>query len=109
MISTLETKAAKTFYSMIRDRLIKYDQNWLAAIVGDTGSGKSMASLTIARHIFPQFNCRYFVHRTDDFIRLLNNKELICKGAVIIYDEAGADYSSREWRSENNKDMGRGA
>lgn len=98
--------AALSFYQSIQNQLLVDNKNWLAVIVGGTGSGKSYSAMSIAKHIYPKFNCKYIVHNPLMFVELLQNKELIVKGSVIIFDEAGVGMSSREWFTQQNKLLG---
>lgn len=86
----------------IRDRLLKKNQNWLAVVCGPTGSGKSMAALTLAREIDPGFDLSRVVFTPTEFIALLNSGKLKT-GDAIVFDEAGAGIPARAWMSISNK------
>lgn len=87
----------------IKLRLHKKNKNFVLAIVGECGSGKSWTALNLAEKIDPDFNAKkQVVFTARQFLDLVNKGELK-KGQVIIFDEAGVDYDSREWFSVMNK------
>lgn len=86
----------------IRNR-IKQDKNLMAAIVGDTGSGKSFASLYLAEKIDSNFNIDRVIFKASDFIQKIKNNE-IPRGACIVFDEAAINFMpARNWYSQKNK------
>ncbi len=80
---------------------IKQNKNFLAAITGPTGSGKTYASLSLAESLDPNFNIKNIVFTPEEFIMLLNNGGLK-KGANIVFDEAGVALNNRKWHSAAN-------
>ena len=72
-------------------------------IVGEMGSGKSLAAVSIADRIDPTFkdNPRV-VYTVMDFLELLRSMK---KGQAVIFDEAGVGVPAREWQKVQNKVM----
>ena len=101
---TLSQKMATTLIKDIRDRLLKYDQNWLAVIVGRTGSGKSWSALSLAHLIDPTFTAKRVAYSFDDFMRLITSDEIVesSKGKAVVWDEAGVGIDNRKWASKVN-------
>jgi ABC-type dipeptide/oligopeptide/nickel transport system ATPase component len=96
------------FVDSVNNR-INSNKNCLICIVGDTGSGKSYASLRIGEVLDPTFNIDRVVFSAESFMKLLNEGDLR-KGNVIIWDEAGAGgggsaggMAHREWWSKANQ------
>ncbi len=102
----LMKRKPKNFIAHITRKRIRQNKNLILAILGDTGSGKSYAAVSLAEEIDPTFNADRIVFSVRDFMALLNSGKLK-KGNVIILDEAGtsAAMGSREWYSITNKVM----
>jgi ABC-type oligopeptide transport system ATPase subunit len=90
---------------LIHKRINKYNKNWLAVIVGETGSGKSYSAMKLAELLDPTFNISRVVFTPKGFIKLLNKGKLR-KGNIIIFDECGVGLSSRNWYNTINKVIG---
>jgi len=71
--------------------------------VGQTGTGKSYAAMSLAEHLDPGFDIGRVVFSADEFINILNIDESLVKGSVIMWDEAGVGMPAREWYSLSNK------
>jgi len=91
----------------IRHRLLKKNKNWIAIIVGQTGSGKSLSAISLAAQIDSNFSIKRVVFNSRDFMRLLRAPEgsenYLEKGSCVVYDEAGVGAASRQWFSIQNK------
>jgi len=85
----------------IRNRLYEQNRNWLCVVCGQTGLGKSLASVKIAKMINPDFNSDFVAFTAKEFLDILNSNPP--KGSVIVFDEAGISISSREWYTITNK------
>lgn len=81
---------------------IKNNKNWLAAITGPTGSGKTYSGLALAELIDTDFNSDSIVFRPEEFIQLLNSGTLK-KGSVILFDEAGVTLNAQQWHQSSNQ------
>lgn len=93
----------------VKNRLLKKNQNWLCAITGQTGTGKSYAGLSMASYIDPNFNINNVVFSVEEFMERLNDKNeetKLRKGSVIIFDEAGVGIPNRDWQNIQNKLFG---
>lgn len=100
---TINQKVATTIVKDIKDRLTKYDQNWLSVVVGQTGSGKSTCALALAEMIDPTFNASRVAYSFDEFMQLITNeKDGESKGKAIVWDEAGVGIDNRKWASKVN-------
>ena len=92
------------FAKQKRERMTKFNQNWLCLIVGGTGSGKSWSALSLADHISANgFDCKkHLAFRPKDIIKLINSGTLKA-GDIILADELGVSMSSRDWYAVQNK------
>ncbi len=78
-------------------------RNFLCAVVGPTGSGKTYAALSLAHRLDPNFDVENIAFEPAEFINLVKDSK---SGSVIIFDEAGVGYSSREFFSITNRALG---
>jgi hypothetical protein len=89
---------------------IRHNKNFLVVFLGKPGSGKSYACLRLAEEWDPTFNMRRVCYSPLEFLRLITNHlkgiEVLPKGAVIVVEEAGVQYSSRAWQSVTNRVLG---
>jgi hypothetical protein len=92
---------ANIFLNRISNRIRKRknNKNWLGIMCGQTGSGKSYASLTIAHYIGKKV---FTVFNSQEMLELINSGK-VNKGSVIVFDEAGVGMSSRDWYTVQNK------
>lgn len=86
----------------VRHRLYRKNKNWLCAICGPTGSGKSYSALQLAVQIDPSFTIERCVFRAERFLEILNSGTLK-RGHAIVFDEAGVGLPAREWWKISNK------
>lgn len=83
-------------------RVHKQNKNFLCAITGPTGSGKTYSALRMGEVLDPEFSADRVVFTAAEFMRLLNSGTLKT-GSVIVFDEAGVSMNNREWQSKSNK------
>lgn len=98
----------------IRDRVGKYNKNFICCFVGDTGSGKSYAALRLAEKVSDNFKILpslkdydnvVFGDMANQFMRILNRKGEgeLGPGDVILWDEAGLGMPKKEWYDVVNR------
>jgi hypothetical protein len=83
-------------------KMWREDNNALWTVVGDTGDGKSMASLRIAEVLDPDFTIDQVAFDIIEFLELVMDDEL-GQGSVIILEEASVEASALDWHSESNR------
>jgi len=88
------------FLAYFRKR-IKHNKNCIIAIVGETGSGKSYASLRLAEQLDPKFNVNRIAFKAEEFLNLLEQD--LPSGSAIVFDESGVAWQSRNFMSFMNK------
>jgi len=85
----------------IKTRVHKKNKNYIIICVGETGSGKSYAMMSLAEELDKNFNMDNIVFKSKDaIIEILASAEgkgKLKKGSVIIFDEGGLDLARREW------------
>lgn len=100
---------------VIRRRITVDDDNYMLAIVGDTGKGKSGNALSLASKIDPTFAANVknrVVFTPEDFMKRIKEfkderkKGTNIKGRVLMFDEAGVGIPAREWQRIQNRLMG---
>lgn len=87
---------------MAWERMNVRNENWVAAICGDTGSGKSWAALRIAQVLDPDFGIDQVAFGVEDFLRLVID-DSYGQGSVIVFEEASVEASHRQWWSKGNQ------
>jgi len=97
-------KKPNPILASVKSRLWRKNQNWICAIVGSTGSGKSYSAMRLAEIIDKDFNINKVFFRIRDFITAINKKE-IKKGSCVVIDEAGIGWAARSFMEQENRDM----
>ncbi len=88
------------FIAQIRRRLLERDQNVIIAIDGQTGSGKSFSAISLAMAIDPLFTIDNIFFTAKEF---LNAQLKARKGQVLVWDETGVEFGSRDFATKLNK------
>ena len=87
---------------LVWGRMHNHNDNWMAATVGDTGSGKSWASLRIAEAVDPNFSIDQVAFNVREFLELVRD-DSYGRGSVIVFEEASVEASAHEWYSKSNR------
>lgn len=87
--------------SYILRRVLRQNKNFMMAVVGETGSGKSYAAIKLAMQLDPTFNIDRVCYTAQEFMALINSN--LPPGSVIVFDEIGVSMDSRTWYSLMNK------
>lgn len=78
-----------------------------AFITGKPGSGKSYTGVAIALEVTKltkvPFSMKHLVFSPQEFLDVYNDEELTPPGSVIIYDETGVTFNSKDTYDEKNK------
>jgi hypothetical protein len=89
---------------MIWSRMHNEDDNWMGAVVGETGSGKSWAALRLCEAVDPDFSIDQVAFNVVEFLRLVNDDSL-GRGSMILFEEASVELSAHDWQSTENQFM----
>jgi len=85
----------------IKHRILNENKAAMILIVGEMGSGKSLAGVSMACKIDPSWkNHKTIVYTSEEFLTAIDNAK---KGQVIIWDEVGVGVPAREWQKAQNK------
>lgn len=109
-----EDKKENSILRYIGNRVNKYNKNFLGAVVGGVGAGKSYACLKMAedyaRMYDIEFNPEYHVISSlKELLLLITEPEATRKikvGSVVVFDEPQVEGNARNWQSDINQAMG---
>jgi len=86
------------------ERRIKHNKNFMMAITGPTGSGKTYSALRLGETLDPNFTIDNVCFYPEEFMSLLNEeKKPMPSGSVVVYEEAGVTLGHRDWHSVANR------
>ena len=83
------------------NRRIRNNQNWVGAVCGETGSGKSYTALRIGEMVDPNFGADSIVFSVKEFIDTFESRP---PGSLVVFDE-GQEWSSRRSMSKKNVEL----
>ncbi len=109
-----ESNKENSILRYIGNRVLTRNANFLCAVVGATGAGKSWASLKMAeeyaRMYDIDFNPEYHVISSlKELLQLITADDVDKKigfGSVIVFDEPQVEGNARNWQSEMNQALG---
>lgn len=101
-------------HSIIRyigNRVLRNNKNFLCALVGQTGVGKSYAGLKICELYSEMFNIPFdanihIISSLKELLQLITGKDVeknIRFGSIILFDEPQTEANARTWQSEANQ------
>lgn len=92
--------AAYMYLKNIWNRTHRLKYNFAEANVGDTGSGKTVSTITKSYLLNKKrFDERSYCNSAKDFIQAIDDSK---KGDALIWDECGVSLSSRKWNTIPN-------
>jgi hypothetical protein len=91
------------FIAQIARNRIKQNKNFILAVCGQTGSGKSFIALRLGEDIDPDFNIKNVFFNPEAIFSILAT-DRPKPGTVLVFDEAGLGIGARDWQSQLNKD-----
>lgn len=97
-----EVRAAPILRTQVWSRMNIRDDNWMGAVVGETGSGKSLTALSIAQTVDPNFSIDQVAFSVEEFMQLVTDRSL-GPGSIIVFEEASVEAAAGEWHSKSNK------
>jgi len=83
-------------------KMWREDNNTLWAVVGDTGDGKSYASLRIGEALDPNFSIENVAFNITEFLEKVVD-DSFSRGSAIILEEGSVEASSHDWHDESNR------
>lgn len=83
------------------NRRIRNNQNWVGAVCGETGSGKSFTALRIGEMVDPNFDRENIVFSVREFLETFDSR---APGEMVVFDE-GQEWSARRAMSRKNVEL----
>lgn len=103
MALVISDRGGGYFPSYIKQR-IERNKNFICAITGQTGSGKSLSAVRLGETLDPEFDIRNVCFRAREFIDLVDgNIKPLKKGSVIIWDEMQVTMNSLDFQNLQSK------
>lgn len=95
----------------VGNRILNSNKNFLCAVVGGTGTGKSYQCLAIAEEYSKMYNIPFdpsihVISSLKELLMLIVDKEVeknIRFGSVIVFDEPQVEGNARNWQSDMNQ------
>ena len=98
----MKIKSTEDLVTNVVKARLQRNQNWLCVITGDTGTGKSFSSLRLGSLVDEDFRIENVVFDVKELIDLI---EVRPPGSLLVLDEAGISFGSRDFMSKQNKVM----
>lgn len=107
-------KIKHSFIHYFANRVLNNNKNFLCAVTGPTGSGKSWLSGAVAEIYSKLYGIGYnpnihILFSVKELLDLINRKDLdevLPPGSIIMFDEPQVSANARDWRSEANQILG---
>lgn len=107
----LNVERKNSILRYIGNRVLRSNKNFLCAVVGQTGSGKSWTSIAMCEDYSQMYNIPFdprihVISSLKQLLELIVNKELqrnIQIGTPLVFEEPQVEHSADEWQSELNK------
>lgn len=109
--NNVDDKRKNSFIHYFANRVLNNNKNFLCAVTGPTGSGKSWLCGAISEIYSKLYNIGYnpkihILFSIKELLDLINRKDLkdvLPPGSIIMFDEPQVSVNAREWRSEANQ------
>lgn len=95
-------QASPILETQIWSRMHRRDDNWMGAVVGETGKGKSYTCLSIAEAVDPNFSIEQVAFGIEEFLRLVMD-DSFGRGSIIILEEASVEAAAEDFHEISNK------
>lgn len=103
MALVISDRGGGYFLSYINQR-IERNKNFLCAITGQTGSGKSLSALRIGETLDKDFDIRNVCFSAREFLELVDGKvKPLKKGSVLVWDEMQVSMNSLDFQNLQSK------
>lgn len=88
--------------TQVWSRMHRRDDNWMGAVVGPTGGGKSYTCLSIAEAVDPKFGIDQVAFGIEEFLRLVMD-DSYGRGSIIVLEEASVEAAAEDFHEISNK------
>ena len=86
----------------IHEDIHENENNWVCAISGRPGFGKSFSAITLALSLYPSFTEMHVAFSEEEFLKLVDE---LPEGSIIVADEIAEWFSSRSFMKSENRDI----
>jgi len=103
----MEYETGNRILSRARARIRDRNQNYLLVIIGKPGEGKSWAALRIAHYLDPTFDDNVEERVCFEILKMVKliRQKRVGKGNVLVMDEAGISFGTRDSMTIVNKQI----
>ena len=109
-----ETNRKNSILRYVGNRVLRNNRNFLCAVVGATGSGKSYSCLRMAEDFCEMFDIKFdpkyhVISSLKELLLLITEPKETRKigyGSVVVFDEPQVEGNSRSWQSDINQALG---
>lgn len=96
----VSTQHKGSFWNQYIMNRIQNNKNFVCAITGQTGSGKSWSAVRLGEVLDPEFDVRNICFTSREFMDLVNGKtKKLKRGSVIVFDEVQVSMSHLDYQS----------
>lgn len=95
-------EASPILDTQLWSRMHRRDDNWMGAVVGETGKGKSYTCLSIAECVDPDFSIDQVAFGLVEFMELVMDDSL-GRGSMIVLEEASVEAAAEDFHEVSNK------
>lgn len=95
-------QASPILKTQIWSRMNLQDDNWMGAVVGETGSGKSLGSLAMAEAVWPDMSIDEVAFGLVEFMQLINDRSYD-EGSMIVLEEGSVEAAAEDFHDLSNK------
>lgn len=95
-------QASPILETQVWSRMHRRDDNWMGAVVGETGKGKSYTCLSIAECVDPDFSIDQVAFGLVEFMELVMDDSM-GRGSMIILEEASVEAAAEDFHEVSNK------
>lgn len=95
-------KASPILERQIWSMMNRQDDNWMGAVVGETGKGKSVASMAIAETVWPDMSIDEVAFGLVEFMELVNDRSY-GRGSMVILEEGSVEAAAEDFHELSNK------
>lgn len=94
--------ASPILRTQVWSRMHNQDNNWMGAVVGETGEGKSYTCLSIGEAVDPNFSIDQVAFGLVEFMNLVMD-DSYGRGSMIVLEEASVEAAAEDFHDISNK------
>lgn len=94
--------ASPILETQIWSKMNRQDDNWMSAVVGETGKGKSLFSMALAEAVWPDLSIDEVAFGLVELMRLVNDRSY-GPGSMVILEEGSVEAAAEDFHELSNK------